>query len=262
MFRHHRGRLDEVTPRVLFHWFLLSFMAGNLNAGGFLACSRFVTHVTGFATLAGIELASGQARAGIGMLAVPLFFLFGVMVSAYFIDRRLNIGKRPRYGFVMMLVASCLGLVILGGAFRLFGDFDLVFVLKRDFLLMALLCMASGLMNAAITTSSGAFVRITHLTGITTDLGIGVMRVLAMSPGDKHYRMEKLANFYRAGNIFCFTIGSLVGASLFIRIKYLGFLLPFALALYAARLAYGSKDEGDAGPNPVPDGVAETVSGG
>lgn len=243
MFTHHRGRLGEVTPRVLFHWFLLSFIAGNINAGGFLACGRFITHVTGFATLAGVDFANDRVGAGIGMLAVPIFFLFGVMVSAYCIDRRLNSGRRPLYPLVMGFVAACLFFVTLRGHLNLFGGFGEMVHLRKEILFMAILSVASGLMNAAVTTSSGAFVRITHLTGITTDLGIGVMRMLAMDAKHPDYRTEKLANFYRAGNFFFFAIGSYVGAVLFIRVDYLGFLLPGALALYCMWLAAGADYE-------------------
>ncbi len=240
MFTHHRDRLTEVTPRVLFHWFLLSFTAGNINAGGFLACGRFITHVTGFATLAGIDFANGKVGSGVGMLAVPVFFLFGVMVSAYCIDRRLNSGRRPLYPLVMGFVAFCLFLVAVGGDLNLFGEFGERVHLRKEILFLAVLSIASGLMNAAITTSSGAFVRITHLTGITTDLGIGIMRLLAMDPNASGYRTERIANLYRAGNFLFFAFGSYVGAVLFIRVNYLGFLLPAALALYAMGLAIGS----------------------
>lgn len=240
MFTHHRGRLAEVTPRVLFHWFLLSFMAGSMNAGGFLACGRFITHVTGTATMAAIDFANGKIASGIGMLAIPVFFLFGVMVSAYCVDRRLHDGRRPLYPLVMAMVAGCLLFVSLRGYLNLFGEFGEIIHLRREILFMALLSTASGLMNAAVTTSSGAFVRITHLTGITTDLGIGIMRVLNMDPKNADYRTERLANIYRAGNFLSFTMGSLVGALLFLRVDYLGFLLPAALALYAMGLALGS----------------------
>lgn len=240
MFTHHRGRLAEVTPRVLFHWFLLSFIAGNINAGGFLACGRFITHVTGFATLAGIDFANARTGSGVGMLAVPMFFLFGVMVSAYCIDRRINSGRRPLFPLVMGLVAACLFFVTLRGHLNLFGGFGEMVHLRKEILFMAILSIASGLMNAAVTTSSGAFVRITHLTGIVTDLGIGLMRVLAMDSKHPAYRDEKLANFYRAGNFVSFAFGSFVGAVLFLRIDYGGFLLPGVLAVYCMWLAAGA----------------------
>lgn len=228
MFIHHRGRLAEVTPQVLFQWFTLSFMAGSINAGGFLACNRFVSHITGFATQAGVDFANFHLSAGIGMLTVPLFFVMGVMLSAYLM---------PRYQLVMGMVMTCLLIVAAGGYFRLFGTFGDALFLRRDFLFMALLCMASGLTNAAITTSTGAFVRVTHLTGVTTDLGIGVVRLFAMDPTHADYRTEKMSNYYRAGTILSFTAGSFAGALLFLRIEYLGFLLPASVAFYAMRRA-------------------------
>jgi len=167
------------------------------------------------------------------MLTVPLFFVMGVMLSAYLIDRRIKEGKKPRYQVVMGMVMGCLLLVAAAGYFQLFGTFGDALFLRRDFLFMALLCMASGLTNAAITTSTGAFVRVTHLTGVTTDLGIGVVRLLAMDPSHAEYRTEKMSNYYRAGTILSFTAGSFAGALLFLRVEYLGFLLPAAVAFYA-----------------------------
>ncbi len=58
MFNH---RMDQLPSNwVLFHWFLLSFNAGCINAGGFLATGRFVSHVTGFATFFGVDLANRE----------------------------------------------------------------------------------------------------------------------------------------------------------------------------------------------------------
>ena len=65
-------------------------------------------------------------------------------------------------GHALSLVASaCLGY------FHFFGEFGEEVRLKRDYFFLALLCAASGLQNAAITTASGATVRTTHLTGLT-----------------------------------------------------------------------------------------------
>ena len=46
--------------------------------------------------------------------------------------------------------------------------------------LEATLCFAMGLQNAMVTRLSGAVVRTTHLTGITTDLGIKLVRIFYM----------------------------------------------------------------------------------
>lgn len=225
MFRHHLYR--ALSPRTYFFWFLLSFLAGSVNAGGFLAVERFVTHVTGFATLFGVAIGEGRWAGALGILTVPIFFLAGVMVSAYFVDRRIHLNLRPRYSLVMAFVSALLMVTAVGGQLGWFGTFGHEPELKLDYFFLALLCGASGLQNAAISTASGASVRTTHLTGITTDLGIGLVR--AFYDRDR-YAGEIKAAWLRLGTIISFLLGSAVGAVFYIRYEFSGFLLPAAIA--------------------------------
>lgn len=234
----HHSIDDDLGKSVFMKWYLLAFLAGNVNAGGFLAFERFVTHVTGFATLFGVGVAEGHYDRAVGIVIVPAFFLLGSMISSYLVDHRFHRGKRPHYDWVMALVFVCLVTAAALGHFDFFGTFGARLRLKEDFWLLSLLCLASGLQNAAITTASGATVRTTHLTGITTDLGIGLVRVLGAvrSPEQRRsvtYRREVRANWLRVGTIGSFILGSVAGAVLFIHLKYLGFLLPAVIAFYA-----------------------------
>jgi uncharacterized membrane protein YoaK (UPF0700 family) len=231
MFRHRLG--EKVQTKTYFDWFLLSFLAGAVNAGGFIACQRFVSHVTGFATLAGVDMAQMRYLDGFGMLTVPLYFLGGVMISAYLIDRRIGEGKKPRYDLAMAGVFLCLTLAGVGGWLEWFGEFTDAMAIQQDYGLLALLCMASGLQNAALTSSSGATVRTTHLTGVTTDLGIGLVRAASLRSDDPRRGVEARAAGLRVGTILSFMFGGGLGALVFLRFEYLGFLLPAALALYA-----------------------------
>jgi uncharacterized membrane protein YoaK (UPF0700 family) len=94
--------------------------------------------------------------------------------------------------------------------------------------------MASGLQNGAITSSSGNSVRTTHLTGLTTDLGLGLARLLTVSKNDPSFREETLANALRAGTVVAFIFGSAAGAWLFAVLQYRGFLIPALISGYAA----------------------------
>lgn len=235
MFKHKIS--EQVSFKTYVDWFLLSFLAGSVNAGGYLACHRFVSHVTGFATLAGVDAGSGRIEDAISILTVPVYFLFGVMVSAYFVDRRVHEGKRPRYALVMGCVFFCLLAAGIGGWLGWFGGFGAEINLEVDYYLLALLCGASGLQNAALTSASGATIRTTHLTGITTDLGIGLIRAAALPGGDPRKRQELKANLLRVGTIGSFMTGSGIGALGFLRVGYWGFLLPAAIALYATVIA-------------------------
>jgi uncharacterized membrane protein YoaK (UPF0700 family) len=232
MFSH---RFDQAPNHsVALHWFLLSFSGGCINAGGFLATGRFVSHVTGFATLFGVDLVNGQMTAAIGILSVPVFFLFGAFLAGLMIDRPIYLGKKPHFDGVMGLSSLCLFLVASAGGLPQFGNFGDELSLRKSYFLLALLCLASGLQNAAITSSSGRSVRTTHLTGLTTDLGIGLSRALSFRSRKDRFSKEMWANYLRAGSIAAFVVGSAVGAGVFLRFGYPGFALSGLIAAYAA----------------------------
>lgn len=235
MFEH--GLNTGFTWKTSFHWYLLTFLSGSVNAGGFLACERFVTHTTGFATLTGIALAKGEYFNALAMLAVPTFFLGGVMIAGILTENRRQQGLKPHYATTMALVAACLFAAALAGSFELFGIFGNEFYVKHDFVLIALLCLASGLQNAAITSSSGSTVRTTHLTGITTDLGLGLVYAFSNWKSRKKYRDSMKKNSMRFFTIASFIVGGSIGTFAFVEFHYLGFLLPAGLAVYATFIA-------------------------
>jgi hypothetical protein len=117
-----------------------------------------------------------------------------------------------------------------------FGIFGAAVRMDQDFFLLALLCAASGLQNAAVTTSTGAAARTTHLTGITTDLGIGLVRTVFRLHDPSQRAIEIAKNRTRIGTILAFGAGGAAGAALFLQINYAGFLLPAGIAAYMAYL--------------------------
>lgn len=232
MFNHH---FDQNAGNVVVaHWFLLSFNGGAINAGGFLATGRFVSHVTGFATLFGVDLTANQVQAAFGILSVPLFFLLGAFIAGLLIDRPIYKGLKPHFDWVMGLSALCLFFAAGGGELLHFGNFGNSIGLKENYVLLVLLCLASGLQNAAITSSSGRSVRTTHLTGLTTDLGLGLARILSLDAKMTGQSKELRANYLRIGSIVSFIIGSAVGAWFFLKLGYKGFFVPGLIAAYAA----------------------------
>ena len=73
--------------------------------------------------------------------------------------------------------------------------------------------------------------RTTHLTGITTDLGIGMVRVFSTKQDVNIKTHETRANWVRIGLIGCFALGSTAAAFLFYHFQYLGFLGPALISL-------------------------------
>lgn len=231
MFEHKLN--EDVSLITYFNWLLLSFLAGNINAGGFLACQRFVSHVTGFATLSGLSLEKGDWLDFLGTLSIPLFFLAGVMVSGYLTEKKHNPQiTAQKYSPVMALVATLLALVAVGGTLGLFGEFGDVANIKNHYFLLALLCSACGLQNAAISSASGATLRTTHLTGLTTDLGLGLIRSEVHNLSDAQKKDERRANKLRILMIVAFTFGSVIAAFVFSKFQYSGFYFPMLIAAY------------------------------
>lgn len=70
--------ISHYTPANVSIWMSMAFQAGILNIGGFMACHRFVSHITGFATFFGHEINQADNSHAFGMLAVPLFFYSAV----------------------------------------------------------------------------------------------------------------------------------------------------------------------------------------
>lgn len=237
MFQHKIN--DTASLKTYFDWFVLSFLAGSINTGGYLACHRFVSHITGFATLAGISFERLNLLEAFGALLIPLFFVAGVMVSAYLTERKhVHKLRAQKYSPVMGLVALLLGVVALGGSLNWFGQFGDPAQIKHDFTLLACLCGACGLLNGAITSASGFTIRTTHLTGLATDLGLGLVRTKLHGLTGEEKARETKANLLRMGTIISFIIGSLAGAFVFMRFQYKGFLFPMLLSIYFSYVAY------------------------
>lgn len=205
----------------------MAFQAGIINIGGFLAVHRFVSHVTGFATYFGNEVNESGFGPAVSMLTVPLFFLFGSMLSGFLVDIRLKLHKKPKYYIAFGLMFFLTLVVLVAGMFGKFGIFGDTYDRVHDSTLVALLCLICGIQNGTITTVSKAVIRTTHLTGPTTDLGVGIVRFLFRKKLKEDYA-ETPANLMRMGIIFFFLVGSVVGGFVFKRLGYLGFSVPAA----------------------------------
>lgn len=211
-------------------WMILAFQAGLLNVGGFMACHNFVSHVTGFATLFGIGLGERSYAHALGLLLVPGCFLLGAMLSGMLVDLRLKLGKKPKYYIVFGVLFFLILIVEIAGFNKLWGKFGEPLEHPRDFALLGLLCLICGVQNATVSLVSKSVVRTTHLTGVTTDLGIGLVRVLNRHLLGVQAAGEGRANLMRIGIIFFFVLGSAAGFEIFRVWEFRGFILPTVIS--------------------------------
>jgi uncharacterized membrane protein YoaK (UPF0700 family) len=223
---------DDVPFRVQLSWLILSFTAGAVNAGGFLSCQRFVSHVTGFVTISGLNFGQRAWQEAFSALSVPVFFLLGAVISAFLTEREGNQADFSKhFATTMALVAGILLLVTILGVQGFFGPFGESQAIYSDYILIVLLCLICGIQNAAVTSLTGASVRPTHLTGTTTDFGVGLMRVIRNKSNVEIRRKEIRTNWRRINLVGAFVTGVMVGSMCFFRWNYWGFLLPFMTSL-------------------------------
>lgn len=223
--------INYFEPKNYLIWFVMAFQAGVINVGGFLACHRFVTHTTGFATHFGADFANNSFFHALGMLSVPLFFLSGAMLAALLIDRRKLHQKYPLYSVVFSLIMILMLYAAIAGSQGAFGDFGSDLQLTKAYFLLAALSLASGLQNAVISPGEGSGIRTTHLTGLTTDIGVGIIRIFSRRISTDRKQKEILFNKIRMGIIAFFIFGSTLGAFLFMKYHYQAFYLPALIAL-------------------------------
>lgn len=233
------GNISIDTPRNRVIWAILAFQGGWINTGGFLATQRFVSHVTGFATQFGVDIATSRWLEAAGMSIVPIFFLIGAMTSAFYVDRRITAGKRPEYHILFFMIFMFLLAVSILGPINALGEFGVGMTseheIKANIILLSLLCLSSGIQNAGITTASNNFIRTTHLTGMTTDLGIGLVRMTsAITKSNK--RIEFTKSQIRVLLIASFMIGSIAAAFIFVQFQFYGFIVPCLISFYLYRM--------------------------
>lgn len=219
-------------------WMTLAFQAGLINMGGLLSCHTFVSHVTGYASLASLEFESNQQSHGLGLLSMLIAFLLGSMGSGILVDLRMRANKKPKYYIVFGFLFFITLATAIGGFNNTFGEFGSPVSDIRGFCLVMLLCFTCGVQNGTITLVSKSIVRTTHITGLVTDLGIGLVRTINRNRV-QGVENEGTANIMRAGIILFFFLGSLIGVPIFRTWQFRGFIFPclisgslFAMTLY------------------------------
>ena len=173
--------------------YTLAFVAGAVNAGGFLAIGQYTSHMTGIVSTMADQMALGQFKLALAALSAWIAFVLGAATTAILINFARRRHLRSQYALSLLLEALLLLLFGLAGAYlnHLHEFLDPVTVL--------LLCFIMGLQNAIITKVSSAVIRTTHVTGLTTDLGIELGKLIYINRG--HDPFEPLRTWRHGRNL-------------------------------------------------------------
>jgi uncharacterized membrane protein YoaK (UPF0700 family) len=207
----------------------LAFVAGAVNAGGFLAIRQYTSHMTGIVSSVADNLVLGDIVLVLSGLGALLSFLLGAASTAILINWARH--RRMHSEYALSLALEALLLLVFGFLGANLNAYVVVFFPAT----VAVLCYIMGLQNAIVTKISHAEIRTTHVTGLVTDIGIELGKLFYWNQthhkNSAHFVVadrEKLA--IHAIFLSMFFSGGVMGALGF---KAFGFIaiLPLAAAL-------------------------------
>jgi uncharacterized membrane protein YoaK (UPF0700 family) len=205
----------------------LAFVAGAANAGAFLAVGQYTSHMSGLVSAMADHLALGELPLILSGLAAIFAFMAGSATTALLLGWTRAHDSASAYALPLLVEAALL---------VAFGWTAGIFEGRRVLGSILLLCYAMGLQNAILTRVSDAVIRTTHLTGMITDLGIKLGRMVYAAfhhePLTTVVEMSKLQLL--SSLIALFFIGGVIGAFSF---RHLGFLFTLPLAAILLVLA-------------------------
>lgn len=219
---HHRSPPTDKALSCIF-----AFTAGAMNSGGFLAIGQYTSHMTGILASISDNLVLGANGAALWAFMAIVVFCAGAAFSAFLINHlRHNSWGRQFAGPILLEALLILGFGAAGAAG--YG--------KQGSLMFTagLLCFMMGLQNATITKITRGKMRTTHVTGILTDIGIGIGN--GKTRHNRH--LSSLSNLRLV--FLAFFAGGLTGAICFSALGF-GFCIPIAILLMAVAVPPLSK---------------------
>ena len=207
--------LTRLPKWILWGGAVLAFSAGCVNTAALMGFTNLsVSHVTGNVSLFSAAVVHLEGSSVLYIGASLLSFLAGAILSGFVIGQTsLKLGRR--YGSALYIEAALLLI-----SYFLYQ--------QNDYLGQLAAAMACGLQNAMVATYSGAVIRTTHLTGLTSDMGAAIGNWLAGRPISK----PKLG--FQAIIWYCFCGGGAVGAFLYTKVGYGALFVPITIVFIAA----------------------------
>lgn len=230
-----------MDKKTLLLWMcILTFLAGAINAISIFGYDgTTVSHLTGLVSKAAISISDGKFVDSWDVLRVILSFFVGAIISGMVTGER-AFYLHKRYGFIIMTI----GVLIVIPFFL---------PVKYSVLLFSFIM---GLQNGMVVTFKGTVVRMTHMSGNITDLGVFIGYKIRRNKNEK--AVTGIIPFVA---LMSFLFGGIIGALLY-GVIHNGVFFLFSgiyifLSLIYFFLRYKSNDKNF---NGIPDELEEKMS--
>jgi len=183
--------------------------------------------MTGFVSMLADNLVLGNTALVLGALGALLAFTSGAAATAVLVNWGRQRHLHSSYALPLLVVAALMLVFGLVGAITL--HWRTPFAVPATVLLLSFIM---GLQNATVTKMSASQIRTTHMTGVVTDLGIELGKMLYWNrtgtPPEALVRANQARLRLFAGLLGMFLVGGVAGATGF---KHVGFVFVVPLAL-------------------------------
>ena len=223
-----------MDKKVLLLWMcVLTSLAGAINAiSVFAYFGVTVSHLTGLVSKFAICISFGTFDDGFQIFLVILMFFIGAIISGFVTGER-AFYLHKRYGFIILAI----GLLLIPG----------VWLIKKYAIFLFAFLM--GLQNGMVVSFKGVVVRMTHMSGNITDLGVFIGYKLRKN------KEEKLpTGLIPMFAIISFTIGGILGILLFNAIDTKTFFILASIYIILGVLYFVLREKcNDRNFNGIPD---------
>lgn len=213
---------------------LLSAVAGMVNICGLLSFNTLTTNVTGHITLLSEEIYLEDYSLAFIFFIYVFCFLLGAFTSGLLMEHFSQRG--PRYTYITPITMELCLLILVA----LSPLTELINYSISSLILSCILLFSMGLQNALVTKISRSVVRTTHLTGLFTDLGLDLSRLifrtdkilLRSTRKDAKLKIIIILSFFGGGVLAAFAYPSLGVKTLFLPAVLLAFTLWYDNILF------------------------------
>ncbi len=256
MFRTEGSTHTDRENRLLAGY--LATIGGYVNSAGFVLIGSFTSHVTGNVGRFANDLASEQWAAAGAALLMVVAFVGGAFVASMLVES--HFFRRLGYAYSAALLTQASLLVV----FTVISNIAYTDHARVKDMESLLLCAGMGMQNSLVSRLSGAVVRTTHLTGVTTDIGIEAARWfrwwrqsasevvrIRLALGSNRASRPSVARIGLLGSIMGgFTVGAVLGGAGAVVLPKVVMLPPTFAVAVASLYALVSGRRGPSGREP------------
>lgn len=242
---HCENILDVYSKPKMALWLVSAFKAGFLNSTGFLITGKFISHITGFGTQIGIAIGHSTYFFGLELLIIPISFIAGGVITSLILEGNEGSQKIPPYHYVQAIITILIAILIFFGEYGFIKptisfNSDLKYNII-EFVIIGILCLICGLKNSLVTWSTFGKIRVTHLTGISTDIGLNLIAMFKQRKAGSRFKEQKRINFHRISTVVSFSLGAFLAAIIYPKIGHQSFFIIFFISLCMTLVSFYSR---------------------